>query len=84
MHHVYFLVLVCYLVMWNISSFSNGGTTLPLTWLLTTSFNVTESLNGALLTVILNYLDGNATSIQTTSQITFDFYSIFTSTLQLL
>ena len=65
------------LVTWNISSFSNNGTTLPLTWLVTTSLNVTESLNGALLTVILSYLDGNATSSETTSQITLDFYSIF-------
>lgn len=48
-----------------------------MTWLLTTSINVSESSNGQLLAVILDFMQGNATTIETTSRITMDFYSIF-------
>lgn len=66
-------------VAWNVSQMSNGAIYLPITWLFTTSISVTELMNGAQVMVVLNYLDGNSTSGQSSAYTIIDFYSLFLS-----
>lgn len=68
---------VLILVTWIVNKTNNGAAYLPITWVLTTSINVTALLNGAQLKVELNYTTGSSSTWQTSAQSTFDFYSLF-------